>query len=408
MITDIPSALRLRLGALNVLTGAKTPFGAGIAAFPGSEEEAVECVALARQGGLRVVCAGGGAYVDAVAPLPPASLALSSLRLNRIVEHQPQNLMITAESGVTLSALQDALRRHRQFLPLNPPEPEKGTLGGIVAAAATGSWRASYGPVRDYLLEVRGVDGLARPIRGGARVMKNVAGYDLPKLYTASRGTLAFLTQVTFKVKPVPEQVARLVYSAASWDAIHQHLTALIASDVRPTIVEIIRQDIRDAAERPTAVITLEGSPEAVQWQITACTNLLRGEGAMIGRTNVATALPWGGEVEVTVRVKPTETFHAVRMLGAIGWRGAAACCPAEGRISLRCTAYPDTPELLAQLRAYAESQGGAVTVERMPRSWVGNVHPYGAPRADAVLGDAIKAKLDPDSVFGVLRPDRY
>lgn len=403
MTADVAAALRLKLGALNVQDGPKTPFAATVAVFPGSESEAADCIALARQGGMRVICAGGGTYVDALAPLPAGSMLLSSIRLNRIIEHQPENLIVTAEAGVTLTALQEALRRHHQYLPLNPPDPDIATLGGIVSTAATGSWRAPKGAVRDYLLEVRCVDGLARPIRAGARVMKNVAGYDMPKLYAGSRGTLAFITQVTFKVKPLPEQVTRLLFSAASWDVVHDRIAALAFSDVRPTVIEVVRPDVRDAKERPSATITLEGSVEAVQWQVTQSTALLRGEGALIGRVDVSPVLPRAGDVEATVRVKPCDTIEALGIITQVGWRGSAAYYPAEGRISLRCTSYPDTLEQIEAIRAYAEAGGGAVVLERMPRNWEGSIHPFGSPRPDARLAGAIKAKLDPDSVFGTL-----
>lgn len=403
MLIDVPSALRLRLGALNVQDGPRTPFGATVAAYPGSEAEAAECVELARQAGLRVVCAGGGTHVDALAPLPAGSMLLSSLRLGRVIEHQSENLVVTAEAGVTLSALQDTLRRQHQYLPLNPPEPDTATLGGIVASSATGSWRASRGAVRDYLLEVRCIDGLARPIRAGARVMKNVAGYDMPKLYAGSRGTLGFITEVTFKVKPLPEQVTRLLFSAATWDALHERVAALAACTLSPTVIEVVRQDVRDVNERPSATITLEGSTETVQWQVTQCTALLRGEGALIGRVDMAPQYPRAGDLAVTVRVKPSDTLEALTVVVNAGWRGSAAYYPSEGRISLRCTAYPDTPEQLESIRLYAEARGGAAVVERMPRAWAGIVSAFGTPRPDARLGAAIKAKLDPDGVFGRL-----
>ena len=82
-------------------------------------------------------------------------------------------------------------------------------------------------------------------------------------------------------------------------------------------------------------------------------------------------------------------------------WRGAAACCPAEGRITMRYTAHPDSPDQLAALRAEVKARKGAVTVERMPRAWLGVVDPWGAPRPDAPLARAIKQSLDPHNVFG-------
>src|SRR5512142_2071162 len=103
MNLDLPAALRLKLGALNVVDGPKTPFGAGVAAYPGSVEEAVDCVSLAREAGWTVMPTGCGTYIDAVAPLPPCSLLVSSRRLSRFIQHQPENLVITAEAGVTIA-----------------------------------------------------------------------------------------------------------------------------------------------------------------------------------------------------------------------------------------------------------------------------------------------------------------
>jgi glycolate oxidase FAD binding subunit len=403
---DPASVLRLKMGALNVTDGPRTPFGARLAVFPATVDEAVEAVALAASEGIPVLPVGGGTSVDAVAPVPPEAMLLSSVRMNRLVEYQPENLVVTVEAGMVVTELQETLRRKRQFVALNPPDAEAATVGGIVAAAATGSWRAGYGGARDYVLEINAVDAEARRIRGGARVVKNVAGYDLPKLYTGSRGTLAFLTQVTLKTRPLPEQVTRLAFSAPAWEAVYERVDALVRSSLRVTVLEIVRQDLRDPNERPTAHIALEGSTDTVQWQTTAVMDLLRGNGATIGRVEEEPALPRAGDVELTVRVPPMDTLYFMDSLTRRhDWRGAAACYPAEGRIVLRYTAYPDSPAQLAVLRAEVEARRGAVTVERMPRAWLGAVDPWGAPRPDAALARAIKQKLDPANVFGAALP---
>jgi len=401
MIPDPASALRLKIGALNVVDGPKTPFGARMAVFPADAAQAAEAVTLAAEAGMPVVPAGGGTYVDAVSPVSPDAMLLSSVRMNRIVDYQPQNMVVTAEAGVPLAGLREVLRRNRQFLPLNPPDPETATVGGIVAAAATGSWRAYYGGVRDFVLEVCGIDAMGRPIRGGARVGKNAAGYDVPKVYVGSRGTLAFLTQVTFLARPMPEQVARLLFSAPAWETVHERLMELAASAIRPSILEVVRPDLRDTAARPEARITFEGAPETVQWQTATCIDMLRGTGSTVGRVDDFQApATRATDVELTVRVRPSETIEAASYLVANDWRGTAAYYPMEGRISLHLAAYPDTPDRLAELRAWVEARGGAVTVERMPLIWTGRVNPWGAPRADARLARAIKARLDPDDLF--------
>jgi FAD/FMN-containing dehydrogenase len=406
--TDPASFLRLKMGALNVTDGPRTPFGARLAVFPANVDEAVDAVALASAEGIPVLPVGGGTSVDAVVPVPADAMVLSSIRMNRLVEYQPENLVVTVEAGMPLSELQETLRRKRQFLPLNPPDPDQATIGGIVAAAATGPWRAAYGGARDYVLEIHAVDAEARRIRGGARVVKNVAGYDLPKLYTGSRGTLAFLTQVTLKTRPLPEQTTRLSFTAPTWDIVLERMDALTRSDLRPTILEIVREDLRDPNERPAAFIALEGGAETVQWQTTAVMDLLRGNGATIARMEEITPLPATGDVEITVRVLPMDTLYFMDSLTRRrNWRGSAACYPAEGRIGLRYTAHPDSPDDLAALRADVEARGGAVTVERMPRAWLGVVDPWGTPRPAAAMARAIKDRLDPANLFrAALSPD--
>ncbi|HEY3266090.1 MAG TPA: FAD-binding oxidoreductase [Armatimonadota bacterium] len=404
-MTDIASALRLKLGALNVIDGKKTPFGARAAAFPANEAEAAECVAQAASVGAPVICAGGGSYVDALAPVRPDALLLSSARMAAIVEYHPEDMVITAEAGLPLAMLQDALRRKGQFLPVNPPEPQAATLGGIVASASTGTWRSAYGPVKDHVIEVQGVDAQSRVIRGGARVVKNVAGYDLPKLYTGSRGSLLFLTLLTFKVRPLPEAAAWLLFTAPTWRALHERLAVLAASDVRPNIIEVTRPDLTDTQERPSALITLEGSAESVQWQVTAASNALRGDGSVVGRVDDYASMPRSGDVEFTMRVLPTETYEMAEAVCQVLERGGVTYLPMEGRLTARLMAHPNTPELIALLRDAAEARGGTLTMERMPNAWSGHVSPFGAPRPDAALTRLVKARLDPHNTFSAQMP---
>jgi FAD/FMN-containing dehydrogenase len=141
--------------------------------------------------------------------------ALSLRSLDRIVAHEPGDLTITAEAGVTIAAIQDALAPHRQFVALDPPDPRAATLGGVIAAAVDGPMAARFGMARDQVLGVTVVNGDGRVTKAGGRVVKNVTGYDLCRLYAGSRGALGIIAEATVRVRPRPEKARRAVYEFA-------------------------------------------------------------------------------------------------------------------------------------------------------------------------------------------------
>ncbi len=164
---------------------------------PASIEEAREALT-----GRRVVFVGGGTEIG---PLPAVDAVLHTGGLNRIVEYAPPDQVVTAEAGVTLKQLQTELARNGQRLALEAPFPERATLGGIVAANCFGPLRTRYGSVRDVIIGISILRGDGVRAKGGGKVVKTVAGFDLPKLMCGSRGTLGMIATVTFRVHPLPE-----------------------------------------------------------------------------------------------------------------------------------------------------------------------------------------------------------
>jgi len=174
---------------------------------------------------------------------------------------------------------------------------------------------------------------------------------------------------------------------------------------VRPAVIEVVRPDLRDELARPQAGISLHGAAETVEWQTSAMMDRLRGPGALISRIPDPVALTRRDDVEITVRVRPKDTTNVVEQMTANRWRGAAAYYPAEGRISWVFGARPDSPAHIQELRGMVEQCGGVLTIERMPRGWIGVLDPWGTPRGDAPLARAIKTSLDPNNVFPNLAP---
>ena len=147
----------------------------------------------------------------------PVAIGVSLARIARIVAHEPADMTIVAEAGLTLGALNDELASARQCLPLDPREPGSRTLGALVAASHAGPLRHSEGTPRDLLIGIKFVGHGGRLVRAGGRVVKNVAGYDLMKVMTGSFGTLGIIVETTFKVRPLPEHYA---IALASYDSV--------------------------------------------------------------------------------------------------------------------------------------------------------------------------------------------
>jgi glycolate oxidase FAD binding subunit len=183
---------------------------------PGSAAEVSRIVAVAEAQHAAIVPYGAGTLPQVDFPLRTDRplIVLCTERLNHILDYQPDDMTVTVEPGVTLAALQERLSARRQFLALDVPYPERATIGGIVAAGASGLWRSRYGGARDLLIGMRAVTTGGTEIKGGGKVVKNVAGYDVCKLFTGSRGTLGVLTELTFKVGTRPEVETTLRWSA--------------------------------------------------------------------------------------------------------------------------------------------------------------------------------------------------
>jgi glycolate dehydrogenase FAD-binding subunit len=168
---------------------------------PTTVEEASELLRTATAEGKRVICRGGGSKLGWGNPPSAVDLVVSTARLDKVQEHAEGDLIVRSEAGVRLDALQEVLGKAEQCLGLDPPEVG-ATLGGIVATAASGPLRHRYGTARDLLIGITVVLADGTIARSGGKVVKNVAGYDLGKLFTGSLGTLGLIAEVTFRLHP--------------------------------------------------------------------------------------------------------------------------------------------------------------------------------------------------------------
>jgi FAD/FMN-containing dehydrogenase len=225
-------------GALeaNYRLGDAAPFAV---VAPASESEV--CALLDYTYAMRTPClvTGSGTHLTHLVPPDRAWWLLCTRRLSRVVDYSPQDLVLTVGAGMTLHAVQELLREHRQYLPWNPALPQQATLGGIVSSNRAGSWRYRFGTPRDRLLAVRAVtpDGVA--FKSGAKVVKSVAGYDLHRLLCGAWGTLAVITEITLKVQPLPQHFEAVGWQT-TWDALEPTLAELMQMPLQPDGISVL------------------------------------------------------------------------------------------------------------------------------------------------------------------------
>ena len=198
---------------------------------PGTIEEAQ---ALLTEGRRRLAFVGGG---TAMAPPRDVDAVIHTGGLNRIVEYAATDQVVVAEAGVTLLALQQVLGKEGQRLALDPPFASRATLGGIVAANSFGPLRTRYGSVRDLIIGVSILRADGARAKGGGKVVKTVAGFDLPKLMCGSRGTLGMIATVTFRVHPVPEHSVTIAARRLSAVGVVDLVRKLRALQLEPAAV---------------------------------------------------------------------------------------------------------------------------------------------------------------------------
>jgi glycolate oxidase FAD binding subunit len=166
-------------------------------------------------------------------------IIVSTERINQLIEHAVGDLTVTVEAGMKFAQIQEILAKSGQTLALDPAFPESATIGGIVATADTGSLRQRYGGVRDQILGITFIRADGEIAKAGGRVVKNVAGYDLMKLFTGAYGTLGIISQVTLRVYPIPETSGTVILTGIS-EAISQAVRILQSSELTPTQADLL------------------------------------------------------------------------------------------------------------------------------------------------------------------------
>jgi glycolate oxidase FAD binding subunit len=389
--------------------------------------EVEDAIAWANAEGKAIAIEGAATKAQIGRPFAP-DLVLSLAAMSGVVSYEPSELVLTARTGTPLAEVEALLAAHGQRLAFEPMDHApllggasgRATLGGMIAANASGPRRIKVGAARDHFLGFAGVSGRGEAFKAGGKVVKNVTGYDLSKLVAGSWGTLAVLTEVTFKVMPRPPEAATLLVAGAPDAVAVQAMSAALSARAEVTAAAHLPASV--AARAPIAAVAAAGGA------ITA----IRIEG--VGPSMTPSAWAVGGalsgltmidqlDAEDTARlwrwIRDAEAFAAdarqVWRLSAPPMSGPAAVQAIASEINAEAfydwggglvwLACADDPGAAKWVRGAAASLGGHATLVRaspLVRSVIGAFQPEPAPLA--ALSRRIKAGFDPN---GVLNPGR-
>ena len=331
--------------------------------YPESTEEIAETIKRA----VAATVIGGKTLLDEDLS---TSLIVNTSRLNRIIEHEPADLIAVAQAGVTLSAFNKTLVENGQWLPLDPPDDGRATLGGIVATGLGGAQQFGYGRPRGSVIGMTVVLANGNIIKAGGRVVKNVAGYDLCKLFTGSYGTLGIITELIFKLRPRPACETTVIASGSIAELLSAG-QAILNARLFPVAVELLSpafsKRIGIVTNEATLLVRFAGNERGVAYQM---------EQALLHLKNSA--------------VKTTEVLDDDAQL----WQSVAAL-PLQESTSFATRVLPTKlSEPIASLDAETLWQAG-VADGRIRRFNLAN-----KPKSLDPLSQRVKQKLDPSNLF--------
>jgi glycolate oxidase FAD binding subunit len=379
-------------------------------AEPGSVEETSELLGFANDQGLAVSVRGGGTKTALGNPPRELDLILSTARMNEVIEHVPGDQVVRVQAGIKLQDLQDRLAGTEQMLGIDPPE-RGATIGGVVAANSTGPRRYRYGTIRDLIIGITVVLSDGTVAKAGGKVVKNVAGYDLSKLFTGSLGTLGVIAECNFRLHPRPEAARTVALEPESTLAAGQAAQAIMHAQLVPSAVELNwSEDTR------LLTVLIEGIEPSVEAQAETASYLLRGFGELAdGEADSLGPLapPGAGDDEVAIKIStpPAELTGVLdSTLGACSRRGVAARITGHAGVGVTYAALSGADEearvqVVEELREIWTRRGGSVVVREAPPTLKERVEVWGPLGSRLELTRRVKEKFDPR---GTLNPGRF
>ncbi|MFO0878554.1 MAG: FAD-binding oxidoreductase [Gemmataceae bacterium] len=394
-----------------------------------SPAELGEQIQRARDASQGIYPLGGRTALDLGLPPSKPGIAVDLTRLTQVIDYPARDMTITVQAGIRMAELQQMLSKEGQRLPIDVPHADRATLGGIIATNTSGSHRFGLGTLRDYIIGITTYNDEGQETKAGGRVVKNVAGYDFCKLHTGALGTLGCISQVTLKVRPIPESQALLTFGCngvpleRAFEELHQSRT-------RPTCIDLVngaaaqwlgqRSGMKLPEQSWVVIVGFEDMEAAVSWQlqqaIRELTHLgIPGVEALAGSSagplwQALTDLLAPDESRLTLKagLLPGRLAEFVRLASDGSASSLIHAHAGNGIVRM----HHLQEENLAQVRPRIDrlsqavaGMGGHLTIPRCPAAWKRELPVWGRTRPDSWLHHQVKKSLDPRGLFN---PGRF
>jgi glycolate oxidase subunit GlcD len=428
-LSDIVGEANVSASTLSeVAPSSRATVPASLCVTPGSIAEVCEALKLASLEGWSVMPAGSETWLNVGNPIEQVNVVISTARLNQFLDHEPADLVARAQSGVTLHTFNKRLAAGGQWLPLDPPDNGQATIGGVVATGLAGAQKCGYGTPRNFVIGMKVVLANGKLLKAGGLVVKNVAGYDLCKLFTGSYGTLGLIAELTFKLRPRPAKEVT-VLTSGPLNVMLEVAQSVYQARLFPVAVELVssalarRMGVEIAAEDVLLLTRFAGIAKTVTFQVERAIACIRESGKI---ANVEMELDdgdlWrhlatsGAEIDETLTwraVVPVTRVSEFIMSTSDAYQGLFSesvwqAGMADGRLRMMERSIGRTGKQEAELpllRSVAESFGGLLVIERSSNELKEQIGAWGSGGNVVPLMKRIKAQLDPQNLFS---PGRF
>lgn len=363
--------------------------------FPNTTVILSQLVSFAYRNHWRVIPTGEATKLSWGGLQQPADLLISTVNLSQIVEYGEDDLVITVQAGMKIKDLNNFLAAKNQFLPIDPFFEDDATVGGVVATANSGSWRQRYGGVRDLILGLSFVRADGEVVKAGGKVVKNVAGYDLMKLFTGSYGSLGIITEVTFRLYPLLSDSCSIKVTG-NYQKLNHLRSVITQSGLTPTMADFIFD-----VEGLSLAMRFQSIKPSVDQQIELVNTWVKNLGL--------SAQVFGGQRELdfwnNLKVNDLPILCKVGVLGDkivdffehFKCSGFVNISSGIGFIFLDNQVRSHQIRLMRQ---FCEDNGGYLSMVRSPLELKKQIEPWGYVGNGLTMMKKIKEKFDPQEVF--------